>query len=94
MPGETLGIIGQNGSGKSTLLQIICGTLSPSAGAAYSRGRVAALLELGAGFNPDFTGRKTSISMPLSMASPGPKSISGWTRSLSLQKSASTSINR
>lgn len=58
MPGETLGIIGQNGSGKSTLLQIICGTLSPSAGAAYSRGRVAALLELGAGFNPDFTGRE------------------------------------
>jgi lipopolysaccharide transport system ATP-binding protein len=58
MPRETLGIIGQNGSGKSTLLQIICGTLTPSSGTASSQGRVAALLELGAGFNPDFTGRE------------------------------------
>ncbi|WP_072378395.1 ABC transporter ATP-binding protein [Hyphomicrobium sp. NDB2Meth4] len=57
-PRETLGIIGQNGSGKSTLLQIICGTLTPSVGAARSEGRVAALLELGAGFNSDFTGRE------------------------------------
>lgn len=55
--GETLGIVGRNGSGKSTLLQMVVGTLTPSHGEILIAGRVAALLELGAGFNPEFTGR-------------------------------------
>lgn len=56
--GQCLGIVGRNGSGKSTLLQLVCGILQPSSGEVNVRGRVAALLELGSGFNPEFTGRE------------------------------------
>src|SRR5689334_9243192 len=60
-PGESVGIVGVNGAGKSTLLKMITGTTQPTCGEIHLRGRVAALLELGMGFHPDFTGRQNAV---------------------------------
>lgn len=69
--GESVGIVGRNGAGKSTLLQVVCGVLAPSSGQREVRGRVAALLELGAGFTPDLTGRENvRLNGPLFGLSP------------------------
>lgn len=75
--GESVGIVGRNGSGKSTLLQIICGVLQPTSGELSVHGRIAALLELGAGFNPEFTGRENVFLNA---------SIFGMTKEQTLQK--------
>jgi lipopolysaccharide transport system ATP-binding protein len=72
--GETVGLIGRNGCGKSTLLQMVCGTLEPTRGEIAVRGRVAALLELGAGFNPDFTGRE-NVQLNASILGLAPEEI-------------------
>lgn len=73
-PGEVVGIIGANGSGKSTLLQLVCGTLTPTCGEVSVKGRVAALLELGAGFNPEFSGRE-NVFMSAAILGLSPREI-------------------
>lgn len=72
--GETIGIVGRNGSGKSTLLQMLCGTLNQTAGNIQSNGRIAALLELGSGFNPEFSGRE-NVYMSAALLGLTPKEI-------------------
>jgi len=71
--GEALGLIGRNGAGKSTLLQMVCGTLYPSSGSVKVNGKIGALLELGAGFNPEFTGRENVYLAAAVMGLSGPK---------------------
>lgn len=68
--GETIGIIGRNGSGKSTLLQLLCHILKPTSGEASSKGRISALLELGAGFHPEFTGKENVYMLSTIMGVP------------------------
>src|SRR5574337_387045 len=72
--GSTLGLIGDNGAGKSTLLQLVAGVLQPSSGQIRTHGRVSAILELGTGFNPEFTGRENALMSGTIMGIPDRKS--------------------
>ena len=71
--GEALGLVGRNGAGKSTLLQLICGTLNPSSGSVLVSGKIGALLELGAGFNPEFSGKENVYLAAAVMGLTGPE---------------------
>ena len=90
---STMAVIGHNGSGKSTLLKVIGGILSPT-GVVERRGRLAALLELGAGFHPDLSGRENVYLTHRSSGSPRPRPLATSTRSSTSPGSRSSSIHR
>jgi lipopolysaccharide transport system ATP-binding protein len=92
--GETFCIVGENGSGKSTMLQMVAGILQPTTGTVAVNGRVSALLELGAGFNPEFSGRDNVYLNGSILGSPPARSTSATAISRPSRRSATSSISR